>query len=332
MKRKLSLLLVLLLMISLALPGAAQALTARRPSGRPAGAAAVVLPDLSNLKPLPRTTNRGQVPPDKRGQRLVVSRHGSTLGCATPQLSVDLAENPPVIPAAPSRASALRLQSADEVAPKIGDKKSFYVGTVTSSRTRKTSELIAIGAHCYIYVISDVAVFVNNKDTVLENAARIAEAFDEKIYPMMTDAELDTYFGQPRDVDQNGKLTILYYDISPASTGGYFWGGDFSSRTGVYQYSNCADIVYLQSAYLTTGFDTGLGTLAHEFQHVINYSEYAANFANRGEVDEWLDEGLSELAREFYEGGLDLSRISYVWANSQLVGPGLTPGYGYINW
>ncbi|MDR1157603.1 MAG: bacterial Ig-like domain-containing protein [Oscillospiraceae bacterium] len=334
MKRKLSLLLSLLLTISLVFPGAAQALAARRPSGRPAGAA-VVLPDLSNLKQLPRTTNRGRVPPDKRGQRLVVSRHGSALGCITPQLSADLTESPLAAPAAPGLASALRLQSANADDPDIGDTKDFYLDVDSDyNRPKKTGELIAIGEHCYIYVIQDAAVFENNRDLACENAAYIAETFDEQIYPMMTDEERETYFGQPRDVDGNGKLTILYYDISPASTGGYFWGGDFAAPggSGDYRNSNYADIVYLQSVYLTTGLTVGLGTLTHEFQHVINYSEYAAHYATRAMADDWLDEGLSELAREFYEGGLDTSRIPYTWVSSQIVGPGLTPGSGYINW
>jgi hypothetical protein len=231
------------------------------------------------------------------------------------------------------RASALRLQSAGD--PDLGSTKSFYLDVNDSSRTQGMGELIAVGEHCYIYVIQTVAAFASNRNQVIANAEYIAEEFDEEIYPMMTDEERSTYFGQPRDVDGNGKLTILYYDISPAETGGFFWGGDFtpSGGTGLYRYSNYADIVYLQSGYLTTaGLSAGLGTLAHEFQHVINYTEYAPQYASRAPTAAWLDEGLSELAREFYAGGPDLSRVPYAWVSSQLTGPGLIPGSGYINW
>ncbi|MDR0381306.1 MAG: hypothetical protein LBH86_04860, partial [Oscillospiraceae bacterium] len=223
MKKKLSLLLSLLLAISLILPGVAQASAARRPGGRPAGAA-VVLPDLSNLKPLPRTANRGNVPPDKRGERrLVVSRHDNVPGCFTPQIEIDPEE---IFAASATLRRSPRLRSADEE-PVLGDTKSFYLDVDSNNnRPQKTGELIAIGEHCYVYVIQDVAAFVNDKDLVLENAAHVAEEFDEKIYSVMTDEERSTYFGQPKDVDGNGKLTILYYDISMGGAGGYFWGGD----------------------------------------------------------------------------------------------------------
>jgi hypothetical protein len=135
-------------------------------------------------------------------------------------------------------------------------------------------------------------------------------------------------------VDGNGKLTILYYDISMGGAGGYFWGGDFAVPAGDYRHSNYADIVYLQSVYLTTpaNVDIGLETLAHEFQHVINFTEYEKNYASRFRTPDWLNEGLSELAREFYKGGLDLNRIPYTWVSSEFPGPGLMPRYGYINW
>ncbi len=99
-------------------------------------------------------------------------------------------------------------------------------------------------------------------------------------------------FGEPPDVDNNGKLFVLLIDVrdgfvegeSDTYVAGYFDPLDQSSSKG-----NYSDIMYIDTnpANVTDNFT--LGVVAHEMQHLIHY-RYDTNEST------WLNEGLSELA------------------------------------
>jgi len=157
----------------------------------------------------------------------------------------------------------------------------------------------------------------------------LAQRFDNLIYPTDT-----RYFGEPTDIDRNGKVSILYTSAvnkltPPNSTsyvGGFFFARDLFPRSGgTFNGVNfgadggCATSNQGEFFYLLAADPDGVvngnkrdrnfilnvtsATLAHEFEHLINASRRVfVNNADQFEVA-WLDEGLAHIAEEltFYE-------------------------------
>jgi hypothetical protein len=145
----------------------------------------------------------------------------------------------------------------------------------------------------------------------------IATEFDNVIYKTDT-----LWFGSPTDINKDGRVTVLYTPEvnkftkkgSSSFIGGFFWGGDLFTQAD-YKAANLTcpqtneqEIFYLLAADPTGAFSdprsTALvrqatrGTIAHEFQHMINQGirQFNQN-ADPFEVD-WLNEGLSHFAEE----------------------------------
>ena len=115
-------------------------------------------------------------------------------------------------------------------------------------------------------------------------------------------------FGDPTDVDGNGRIDLLYYSL--AGYGGYEFDG-FIRREDILggTDSNDAEVLYLDGVRNDPAGDYMLGVIAHEFEHMIMLAH------DTGE-DSWLDESLAEAAmvRSGYLG--DLS----AWVASDFAG------------
>jgi hypothetical protein len=136
----------------------------------------------------------------------------------------------------------------------------------------------------------------------------IATEFDDVIYP--TDIQ---HFGNPSDIDANSHVVLLYTPIvnaatkrgSESVTQGFFFGGDLFPTNACAQ-SNLGEIFYLivpdpnaQFSDKRTSADVRentRGTIAHEFQHMINLGVRIRD--NAPDEDTWLNEGLSHFAEE----------------------------------
>ncbi|HUF25489.1 MAG TPA: hypothetical protein VMM18_00810 [Gemmatimonadaceae bacterium] len=162
----------------------------------------------------------------------------------------------------------------------------------------------------------------------------IAAAFDTLIHPV---AALN--FGTPSDIDGNGRSVIFYTREvnllteagSGSFVGGFFFVRDLFPKTGdnPCPTSNEGELFYMLVPDPTgihgnkwdreTVLRLTLGTIAHEYQHLINSSRRLfVNFAPIWE-DVWLDEGLAHVAEEltFYRSAglsprtnIDLPRIT----------------------
>jgi hypothetical protein len=135
--------------------------------------------------------------------------------------------------------------------------------------------------------------------------AEIAANFDDPVYD--TDV---TYFGEPGDIDANGRVILLYSAgvnrMSDSYDEGFIAGFTCPLDLG-FVGGNDAEMFYLMvpdpSGELTPGAGDGIekeavlrftdNTVAHEFQHMIN-----AQTGNGGAQDIWINEGLSHLAEE----------------------------------
>ena len=151
--------------------------------------------------------------------------------------------------------------------------------------------------------------------------ASFAATFDTLIFALDTSA-----YGAPADIDANGRVLIFFTQavnqLTPAGSSGFI-GGFFFSRdlfpTSSCAGSNVGEMFYLPVVDPTSvynGFFTNkatlqvqlYGTLAHEFQHLINASTrlYITHAAAPNE-EVWLNEGMSHIAEEllyFRESGL----------------------------
>ena len=153
--------------------------------------------------------------------------------------------------------------------------------------------------------------------------ARIAQSFADSVYPLDT-----RNFGTPSDIDGNGRVVIFFTravnELTPANAGwyigGFFHSRDLFPRTVPNQNASaCPGSNEAEMFYMLVPDPTGVvngnqrplafvrtlttGTLAHEFQHLINGSRrlYVNGASSFEEV--WLNEGLSHIAEElmFYQ-------------------------------
>jgi hypothetical protein len=197
----------------------------------------------------------------------------------------------------------------------------------------RTGRVVATGT--YSVVIADN----NNPSGGLTTAEyrKFAEDFDKQVYPTIT-----RYFGEPKDIDDNGRVLIFFTravnELTPAGSkgyvGGFFFARDLFPVKGTAQMQACAgsneaEMFYMLAADPTgvvngnkvskeTVTQVGVGIIAHEFQHLINASRRL--FVNNADdwEETWLNEGLSHIAEElmFYQASglsrrqnLDVNRI-----------------------
>jgi hypothetical protein len=145
----------------------------------------------------------------------------------------------------------------------------------------------------------------------------ITEEFDTITFP--TDS---SYFNDPTDVDGNSHIIMLFSGqinkLTPPGTsgafvGGFFFAGDFFPTSDTQQAQGCAEsngaeIFYLLSPDPTGRFgnvrSTGSvrqgtrGTIAHEFQHMINAGNRFRNPLVTHFESTWLDEALAHFAED----------------------------------
>ena len=203
----------------------------------------------------------------------------------------------------------------------------------------------------YHYQITACKLAENNscmvfgQGTSISNAAAVSisqavawtctSEYDSVIVPMLT-----TNFGSMPDVDSNGKQILLYYDIQDgyqnpgdAYIAGFFNPIDlFSYDAQGNPYTNQMDMLNLDCNPSIPDTVTAWGVIAHENQHMINFS---ANWteAEPAQQETWIDEGLAEAANQMYRElkGDDVlyGRIAYYNQDPENV---ITNGHPLVSW
>ena len=172
-----------------------------------------------------------------------------------------------------------------ETIPEIGATKDFYAydeNNKVSTDLAKGAVLKAIGEHCYIWYVA------KNGITIEDNSLKtLADAFDSifecETYIFGTNISTDKYPEQIIAVDESTKVNIIVYDLfgdyletakKGAGTFGYFTANDFFlNLVG----SNECEALHIDSYFLQECPDAICSTIAHEFQHLLNFVNKSLN-------------------------------------------------------
>jgi hypothetical protein len=200
--------------------------------------------------------------------------------------------------------------------PTVGDLMDLNVETGDACTTfdLRVGEVMAVGTH--VIVMEDTANPSGGLTTAQYEA--IADSFDAVIHPVVT-----TNFNSPADIDGNGRVIAFYTEAvnqltppgSGSFVGGFFFSRDLfpTSGPGACATSNQGEMFYMLAAdpagehgnVRSVAFilEQTLGTLGHEFQHLINASRRLYVNGAPSFEETWMDEGLAHIAEEliFYE-------------------------------
>lgn len=157
-----------------------------------------------------------------------------------------------------------------------------------------------IPAHL-LKVSDNLAIYLQNGKNISTYALnKLAQEFD-CYYTSMTNI-----YGTHSDIDANGKIIILLMDINKTKGGssqvlGYFNPSDMHGN-------NKGEILYMDLINANDNTDKAIGTIIHEFQHLINYSYVIGG--ERNEMSSWLNEALSESTSILFNKTTAESRIN----------------------
>jgi hypothetical protein len=214
----------------------------------------------------------------------------------------------------------LTLYAQWKTVPFLNTKKSFYAQDLIDNSWYEVNAVkLADVGHCIIY--ADIYAFLTIEASWGQAIADKYNATTNGIYDKITAVfNNTTNAGKTiEDVDNNGKVIFLLMDIQDGYTGeggyvaGYFHSYHMYDRS-FYPYSNKADMLFMDinpgkpSPPESAAGQVFYSTMAHELQHLINWS--ITNDIGRSTMETWLDEGLASAA-EYVYGGESGGRIDY---------------------
>jgi hypothetical protein len=199
--------------------------------------------------------------------------------------------------------------------PQIGDLMNFNTNSSSACANAnvRTGRIVAISNRAII--VSDTANPANGFAT--QDYQFFGGMFDTLVYPVDT-----LNFGVPSDIDNNQHVILFFTravnELTPPNqnfyVGGFFFSRDLFPTSSAGSVQGCASSNHAEMFYLLVPDPAGIvnqnvrtadfvrtvtvGTLAHEFQHLINASRHLyVNISSTFE-DTFLDEGLAHEAEE----------------------------------
>lgn len=182
---------------------------------------------------------------------------------------------------------------------------------------------------------SNVIVYKQRGLYINYDLEAFATEFNDRTYPKITSA-----FGNPSDVDKNGKIKILVFDIQDGAAFNSAYVAGFFDPVNYYKdgetlplRSNYAEILYLDGKELISSLTSDptafSSTAAHEFQHLIRYSYMdSSNVID----DTWINEGTSEVASDIAGYGPQTARLSCFRGTETVRCPNGANGISLLRW
>jgi hypothetical protein len=231
------------------------------------------------------------------GQTAAAFRLSHTEVAAPVEMPYSTRFREPLLPglASPGR----RLLAAPERT--LGSTEDFWVNTGSSASAddrKRPCALRRITANALLYVDLEAKAISD------ANLDRLMDEWERRIYPRVT-----AVFGREARPGVDGEDRIFLV-LSPAVDNwgkekglmGYFWSRDAIPGGG--GNSNQKEVLFMTDQLFDRPELTSFGTLAHEFQHLLNFSRKSARLGYRLSEETWLDEGLSMYAMEVAGYGL----------------------------
>lgn len=220
-----------------------------------------------------------------------------------------------------SRSSEIsdELSNDNFVSYKVGDTRTFFVDDADGNFSRKTAVLTAEGNYSYVWILDEVysnSSEQNDDNKLTQDQIKlVANKFDE-IYGPATTIFGETYksFYQNSSagniiVKPEEKISILicdifddYTPIQKSGVVGYFWAKDFYDDEVVSKSnlrSNECEIFYIDSYFLDAFTEMSYSTLAHEFQHMLNFVNKELKFDLYPST--WYNEMLSLICEDLLQ-------------------------------
>lgn len=209
----------------------------------------------------------------------------------------------------------------------VGTYESKFVGT--TYYTKRPATLQAKGNDCYIWVLNSYFDDSSASGSKIssEEANALAKKFDElcplvrEVFGTESDKMIDTsgLVEISSGSDTGTKVNIVVYDIEgdyepgqESGTLGYFWAKDYYTAAAAAEsgdatigLTNCGKYFYVDSYFLNEAPEMLYSTLAHEFQHMINFGQKYMN--NRVSSQTWSNEMMSMVCEDMVQDFLKVS-------------------------
>jgi hypothetical protein len=227
-----------------------------------------------------------------------------------------------------SSSSTSDTSSSDDDADLTSDSLTTDEATYTfydANYNTVSATLRAQGTHCYVWVADDNYTETADTDSddliTSDQAAAIATKFEDVYYPE-TEIFGEEYSEDDETtnlIDNSGKISIFIYDIdgdyettktSGSGTLGFFWSKDMYTNDylqatyGDDYYSNETEMFYIDSYFLDAYANYMYSTLAHEFQHMLDFVH--KNVENGVSPSTWYNEMLSMVCEDMMQDILDI--------------------------
>lgn len=172
----------------------------------------------------------------------------------------------------------------------LGSQKDIFLDVNSSMNIyeKKSVHLTAKGKYCYVWTEDDCF-----NPIIEKTATNLANAFDSmylnirSVFGKESDVMYSSYNGKYFDtkhiefLSETGKfVNIVIYDIGAKNNGvvGYFYSKDYFPRGKEYidevlNYSNEGKYIYIDSQWAEADEKICISTIAHEFEHMINYNQ-----------------------------------------------------------
>ena len=137
------------------------------------------------------------------------------------------------------------------------------------------------------------------QDEILARTTRLADEFDNKIYPL----ETNFWGAEPNPgVDNDPKIYVIFTNLVDTA-GGFFDTSNLYVKSRIPE-SNEKEIIFLNIRLLSSASDRRIFSFfAHEFQHLISFNQ--KTILRNSDDDIWLNEARSEFS-PFYLGYDDI--------------------------
>ena len=194
----------------------------------------------------------------------------------------------------------------------VGDTRNFTILNYSPAGMSMQFKVLAKGEHCYIWTPTSTAEGVYPLDSINPDYAQMAaDEFDSKF------ALMQSSFGNHSNGSQgDGRLHMLYYNIDEGwqpgqgYIGGYFTALDlYLNGLPILNIDTYPGVHYVNAqGEVFDDISRSYGTMVHEYQHLINYSEC-------GMSDTWINECMSAAAEEICYPGSSLCGRIQSWTN-----------------